>query len=517
MNSPEGERRPTEHALFRNDTKSWTLWQLDMPVHNVNAGPLVEIALNVRLRQPHAFQKARLNRCTNMRTRCGNHIATPGVVARVRQGACLTDIAERRHVTQPTDTCDLHSEAVAHVFPDSPQTCNSLSLRPVQNIGQVNAAAQFQLGSLYRLGLGVDADPRKAKFWFEKSAAQGNAKAARALKRLAATVPPTEKKVALRGNAASTTPSGADLSALPKRPMPEQDWLALAAARDLPQTVVSLLRDRPEGTAEALAAAIRANKPQTVSAILDAMGTKPEEGLAPVAAWLAKPGHEPVLAAVFANHTSPCVTADALSHAAHACNADAVRRLAPASVPAGKRDVPLAVDAVLSCPDAKALLPLLDPASLSEPDVHGRTSLWYAAYGSSPATVSYLLQQNVEAGTGDAGGLTPVHAASLAGRADNLELLLARTGKADDVSGQGLTPLMLAAASGCTDCIVALLAQGGDMDAKDENGNSALMFAARSNQGASMKILINAGANPAARNENGDTPEKAWARLRKTP
>ena len=47
-----------------------------------------------------------------------------------------------------------------------------------------NAAAQFNLGAFYLNGQGVRKDEKKAYEWFEKSAAQGNARAAKILKKM---------------------------------------------------------------------------------------------------------------------------------------------------------------------------------------------------------------------------------------------------------------------------------------------------------------------------------------------
>lgn len=383
-----------------------------------------------------------------------------------------------------------------------------------------DAKAQYQLASLYRLGLGVEADKAKAIAWYRKAAAQGDAKAARVLKRIDVAIPATEKKAGLRNVTPAATPLAAALDRLPERQAPAQDWLALAAARNLAPAVVALLQGTPAKAPLALAAAAEGNRPDMAAAAVasGAPATVKVKGEETALSLAVRPGREKLLSSLLAPpataQISPEDAAQALTAAAQACNDHALQALSNAfgATPAAST---AAIDVVASCNNAEALLPHLNPALLSTPDALGRNSMWHAARSGADAALAWLLAAHVDPLSPDKSGITSAHAAALAARPEALSRII-RLAPPVRPSQDGLTPLMLASFSGCTDCITQLLATGEDVNAKDEAGNTALMYAVRARQTEAIRALLKAGANDAARNENSDTPAKLYARLRKT-
>ena len=382
-----------------------------------------------------------------------------------------------------------------------------------------NARAQYQLASLYRLGLGVPADLAKARFWFQKAAAQGHVGAARALKRLSVNIPPTEKKPALRGTDSSARDAASIMAGLAAMPSPGQGWLTLAAARGLTDVVSVLLKSNTGEGPQALMAAVRARRAPTTTALLQAGVVPPTAATGGDTAMTlaSRPGAGPVLAALLAAPGSAPAQGDARTPAIAAalrnCNVDALQALLAAGAKEDGGSQGAAAQAVQQCSNPSALLSLLSSVSLMAGDGLGRNALWHAAHGTDAATVAAILSSNVDPLSPDGMGLTTLHAAALGGRAENLTLLLKATSNKTEASSQGVTPLMLAAASGCVDCISQLLAAGDDLEARDQGDNTPLMYAAQAAQGAAAKALIAAGANADARNENGDTPGKLLARL----
>jgi len=383
-----------------------------------------------------------------------------------------------------------------------------------------NEKAQYQLASLYRLGLGVDPDRTKAIFWYQKAAAQGEARAARALKRMSVTAPATEKKSVLRGAVTGAAPSATPAARPPVRQPPAQDWVTLAAARDLAPTVAALLQEEPGKASSALSAAVESNRPATAAAAVAAgadssIAVKGDDTALSLAV---RPGRQQLLAslltpAAIANLGSETVTG-AFDEAARLCNVDAMQALEAATLNPETRKSSAAVDVVKACGNPEKLLALLDPALLTVPDSLGRNSLWHAARNGAENAVAWLLEAKIDPLSSDSSGFTSTHAAALASSPGSLALIL-RMAPQPGASKDGVTPLMLAAASGCTDCISQLLTAGEDVNAKDEAGNTALMYAVRAGQKESIHTLLKAGANDGSRNENGDTPAKLFARLRK--
>jgi len=386
-----------------------------------------------------------------------------------------------------------------------------------------DAKAQFQLAGLYRLGLGVDADRSKAIYWYRKAAAQGHAKSARVLERMTVAVPPTEKKLALRNDESGSSASAAAGSApvpLPGRAAPAQDWLSLAAARDLAPAVAALLQAAPDKASLALSAAAEANRPASAAAAMaaGADSSVTVKGSETALSLAVRPGREQLLASLLAPDAaaklSPTAAADAFDAAARFCNGAALQALTAAHLKMDGTSTEAAIDVVKTCATPESLLALLDPALLAVTDADGRNSLWHAARSGSASALAWLLAARVDPLSPDSAGLTSAHAAALGANAGSLALIL-KAAPQPGPSKDGVTPLMLAAASGCTDCLAQLLATGEDVNAKDEAGNTALMYAVRTRQTEAIRALLKAGANDGSRNENGDTPAKLFARLRK--
>jgi ankyrin repeat protein len=93
-------------------------------------------------------------------------------------------------------------------------------------------------------------------------------------------------------------------------------------------------------------------------------------------------------------------------------------------------------------------------------------------------------------------GSTPLDLAAKNGRADLVDLLLKHGAHANAADRLGTTPLMLAAESGNAEAVMALLAAGADPNAAEHaHGETALMFAAAYGRTAAVKALLAHGAD----------------------
>lgn len=102
-----------------------------------------------------------------------------------------------------------------------------------------------------------------------------------------------------------------------------------------------------------------------------------------------------------------------------------------------------------------------------------------------------LLASGADPNHGDPSGLTPLAIATIAGRADLVELLLEHRADPNKTDGLGVTPLMQAALHGREDAAEWLLLQGADVNARTPGGQTALDL---TDDPAIVRLLEGAGA-----------------------
>ena len=117
-----------------------------------------------------------------------------------------------------------------------------------------------------------------------------------------------------------------------------------------------------------------------------------------------------------------------------------------------------------------------------------------AAERGDSAAVRALLKQGADINTARADGLTALHAAVYAERAEVVDALLRAGAKAAAENRYGVTPLYLAAVHGNPYMIRRLLDAGADPNSVDAGGETALMTAARTGNPAALRLLIERGA-----------------------
>ncbi len=386
-----------------------------------------------------------------------------------------------------------------------------------------NTSAQFRLGNLYRLGLGTLPNPSKARIWYEKASRKGHKGAARVLKRINSNVQPTEKKLALRNGEAVGVVPNADFAFLPKRDDAQQNWLALAAARNL-VTAIDSLRQKDEAnfrklSANALFAATQARQPTAIKALLQ-FGVNPNEpnkaGLTPT--MLAAQQADVASLQTLLASTPDLLLLDqnkdrALNHSARSCSADTFKLLLEAGAKDGKSTTPAITDVFKHCASPEKYLASAHGGMMFATDAQRRSVLWHATAREDNATLSQLLSAGADPNIADLNGIAPLQVAALAASPQNMKSLLIAGSDAAKLSDEGATALMFAAYSGCQNCIEQLPHSEDQVNLKDSNGNTSLMYAVKAQKPEMVKTLLAFGGNPNARNLSGDTPAKLGQRL----
>jgi uncharacterized protein len=386
-----------------------------------------------------------------------------------------------------------------------------------------DARAQFKLGSIYRVGLGVPADANRASLWLRKSAANGNATAVAVLKRMAIEVPPTAKKLS---SAPSQVVSGEQTTAmtwLPQRQPDQQSWLTLAAARNLPKVIGTLIdvndkfynvqRDR------ALLTGTVSGSKDVVAALLEA-GANPNtvDDRARTPVLIATAAGNATLLQQLLTATPDLSMADAsgttpLGYAALNCDSTTFKTLVDEGAKDGDSAKPALITVFKSCKNAPEFLPSIRGNLVGAKDRDGRSIVWYAAALEDSEVLNAALAAGGDASLADMQGYTPLHVAAMAGHRETIRLLLALGSTVDVQSKDGATPLMLAASAGRIENLKFLAEQTSDIDIKDSAGDTALLRAVRSQHKEAVQILLEKGANKRARSISGETPEKLAQRL----
>lgn len=378
--------------------------------------------------------------------------------------------------------------------------------------------AQYRLGILHLIGLGVTRDLAKARQMLKQSAAAGNRKARRLLSRinapgLARTSPiPRPEKTDPEVFIPPVKPASRDGAG--------NSWLVRAAARGqtvalaglaAPENIsaMPLLAAAAAGHADAALLLIRSGAP---IAAADSMGRTP--------LMLAASSRSPVLVANLLEVGADAGRRDArgetaLHHAIRRCNLEAAAALMgnaklPVEAGPGPPYLHLALQHCFAAPLFEALLPL---AESGVADDTGRSALWSAAWKGQTDAVRQLITAGAEVSRADSGGLTPLHAAAQRCHADTLDALLRANADANAPTLSGDTPLMLAAAAGCPEAVARLIAAGAEIDAVNGQRDTALLLAVAGSNPDATRLLLAAGAGKSARNGRRETPLSLAERL----
>lgn len=132
-------------------------------------------------------------------------------------------------------------------------------------------------------------------------------------------------------------------------------------------------------------------------------------------------------------------------------------------------------------------------------DIYGRTALSYAAMNGHVDVCSYLLSlPEIDLGTADHDGFSPLVLAVMNGRAKIVEILLAHGVSVEPVAQTDLIPLCLACQGGHVSITQLLLARGARITPNPE-GLTPQALAAREGNAACLQLLARAGADADAR------------------
>jgi ankyrin repeat protein len=374
-----------------------------------------------------------------------------------------------------------------------------------------DAKAMAKLANAYRYGLGTARDEAAAQEWYKKAAAAGNKEALLTLQRQQVTVPPTEKKLALKSESGEIS-EGVDYGHLPDRPKGAPDWASLAAAQKNRTALKALGGD--VGSVQLIQASL--GDGEGLKATAAPASTQDDLGRSPLMITVIKNKQES-LAALLASKPDLAVTdkqgRTAAGLAAQACDSSKLDALAAAGDDLKGGTLPPIVAASANCDDWSSLKTSFAKVDVNAQDARGRTGAFYAAARGNVSLLDWLSDQGADLGLADKDGLTPLHSAAQHNQPQAYGFILTKLGKSTLESKRNVTPLMLAANAGCVECIAASLDSKPDLDQKDADGDTALMFAVRSLQGVAAQKLADSGANPNAKNNAGDTPLKLGMRL----
>jgi ankyrin repeat protein len=375
-----------------------------------------------------------------------------------------------------------------------------------------DAKAMVRLANAYRYGLGTARDEGAAQDWYQKASAAGSKEAALALQRRNVAVPPTPKKLAMKGDGTDIV-QGVDYALLPDRPTGAPDWTSLAAAQKNP-AALKALNGAASGEVQLIQA--RLGDGEGLRSTTAPNTAKDELGRSALMIAVARDKSDAMAALLSTKPDFAALDKQGLSAAglaARACDASKLDQLAAAGDDLKGGKVPPIVLAAANCEDWNKLKASFAKVDFNAQDSRGRSAAYYAATAGNVSVLGWLADQGADLGAADKDGYTPLHSAALHGQAQAFRFILTKTGKIDVKSVREVTPLMLAAYSGCIDCIAASLDSKPALDQKDADGDTALLFAVRSLQGVAAQKLADSGANPNARNNAGDTPIKLGLRL----
>jgi len=134
---------------------------------------------------------------------------------------------------------------------------------------------------------------------------------------------------------------------------------------------------------------------------------------------------------------------------------------------------------------------------VNERSGRGQTALHWAAGGTHPEMIDWLLERGADPRVIDNEGESPLMTACWRQRVESARALLAHDGlDVDMVSGHGWGPLGTAALNGNAELLQLILAQDPDVNQRFREGRTALSMATLSGNIANINALLDAGACP---------------------
>lgn len=146
-------------------------------------------------------------------------------------------------------------------------------------------------------------------------------------------------------------------------------------------------------------------------------------------------------------------------------------------------------------------------------DIHGYTSLHWAAHGGYEDMVEFLLQNGVDPNLQDRDGHTALHLAAFSGHDSIVKLLLGKGSDREAQSNIGWTALHVGGYAGRDAVAKALLRAGSNVEASDKRGRTALHVTAVAGHLPIVEMLLENGCYRHARDLNGETALHHAARV----
>jgi len=312
-----------------------------------------------------------------------------------------------------------------------------------------NSNAQYRLGVLFRLGLGVGQSDTTAAEWLKRASENGSKKALLILSKLKSPAITTagdgsKDAPALRGLSSYVPPVDAN-----ERNAAGLTWLMRAAGRGKVQEAAKMLLptsrldDKASDGDTAMLFAARGGNAETISALLAAGAGKnvPNgNGQTPLMMAALSGDENSVKALLDAGSDVSAkdnTGSTALMLASRQCKATSVAALLSSNVAhaADARGQTPLVAAVKSCENAGLIAQLIPVNDVNMADLSNRSALWYAARNGDIKSVVLLLDASAAFDNPDKSGKTPLLIAAENGHGDVVKALIDK-GQASRVSAR---------------------------------------------------------------------------------
>ena len=395
-------------------------------------------------------------------------------------------------------------------------TKSAAVLKAAANAG--DAEAQYRLGNLYRIGLGVTKDETRARDLLQRAVTAGNPKAKQLLSRLGRAAPARTEPIARSEKrdlqlfvpavkAADTDGAG-------------NSWLARAAARGQNRVLTKLAVAGTDMRSLLLTASERGQNDTALLLVHNGapINTVDREGR--TALMLSAASGSPNLTANLVTAGADTTRQDkvgdtALHYAIRRCNTPAaislLRSATPlTSMPQARPYLHLALQL---CTDAEMVEKIMPQVDIDAVDTASRSALWHAAYLGQTEVVRQLIARHANVSLMDNEAMSPLHAAASRCQSDIMQALLLSGAGVNAATRDGNTPLMLAAAVNCTEGLALLIAARANLNAANNQGDTALLIATSRSSEDALKLLLGAGAESDVRNIRRETAVAIAERL----